>query len=142
MLLMFIWGGSQKGKAIKRYIDTYIPLQYEDNCIKCGRKIPAGEYARYILYIFEDNSKKYMFICEDCDVESNRKLWKLIRKKKELEVAIKQLNKELEKKIELLNNVEYQIKVAELKREILQLVRDIRQYITNDQKIIELAKKT
>ena len=41
----------------------------------------------------------------------------------------------------MLKQYEYQVRVSEIKKEIFQLVKDIRQYITNDQKIIELAKK-
>jgi PHP family Zn ribbon phosphoesterase len=134
-------GGSSQDKAIKRYVDKYITLQYESKCSKCGKQLNKGDKARYILYEYEDGSKSRMIMCLDCDVESNPVLWKLHVKKREYEVTLKQFKSEIDKKIELLNKLEYQVKVADLKKEILQLVRDIRQYITNDQKLIELAKK-
>jgi PHP family Zn ribbon phosphoesterase len=134
-------GGSSQDKAIKRYVDKYITLQYEAKCYRCGKQLNKGDRVRYILYEYEDNTKSRMIICLDCDVESNPTLFRLYIKRKEYEVALRQLSSEINKKIELLNKLEYQVKVADLKKEILQLVRDIRQYITNDQKLIELARK-
>jgi PHP family Zn ribbon phosphoesterase len=134
-------GGSSQDKAIKRYVDKYITLQYESKCYRCGKQLSKGDRVRYIIYEYEDGSKSRMVLCLDCDVESNPTLFKLLIKRKEYEVALRQLSSEISKKIELLNKLEYQVKVSDLKKEILQLVRDIRQYITNDQKLIELAKK-
>ena len=134
-------GGTSTDKAIKRYIDKYITLQYESKCSKCGKQLNKGDKARYILYEYEDGSKSRMIMCLDCDVESNPVLWKLHIKKREYEVTLKQLKSEIDKKIELLKQLDYQIRVSEIKKEILQLVRNIKLYITNDQKIIELSKK-
>jgi HD superfamily phosphohydrolase len=134
-------GGSSQDKAIKRYIDKYITLQYENRCYKCGKVLNKGDKARYVLYEYEDNTKSRMIICLDCDIEGNPTLWRLYVKRKELEAVNKQLTNEIDKKIELLKQLNYQVRVAEIKKEILQLVRDIKLNITNDQKIIELAKR-
>ena len=134
-------GGTSTDKAIKRYIDKYITLQYESKCYRCGKQLSKGDRVRYILYEYEDNTKSRMIICLDCDIESNPTLFRLYIKRKELEAINKQLTNEIDKKIELLKQLDYQVKVADLKKEILQLIRDIRQYITNDQKLIELSRK-
>ena len=134
-------GGTSTDKAIKRYVDKYITIQYESKCSKCCKQLNKGDKARYVLYEYEDGSKSRMIICLDCDLESNPILWKLHVKKREYEVTLKQLKSEIDKKIELLKQLDYQVRVSEIKKEILQLVRDIRQYITNDQKLIELSRK-
>jgi Ribbon-helix-helix protein, copG family. len=111
--------GSPTGeKAIKKYVDKYITLQYDSKCSKCGKELRKGDKARYVLYVYEDDTKKYFFLCPDCDIESNPTLWRLYVKRKELETVIKQLNSEIKKKIDILNNLEYQIKVSEIKRNI------------------------
>jgi Ribbon-helix-helix protein, copG family. len=109
-------GGAQGDKAIKRYVDRYITLQYVCRCFKCGKQLNQNDKARFILYEYEDGSKSKMIICLDCDIESNPSLWKLYVKRKELEVAIKQLNNEINRKIELLKQYEYQVRVSEIKK--------------------------
>jgi len=134
-------GGTSTDKAIKRYVDKYITLQYEARCYRCGKQLNKGDKTRYILYEYEDGSKSRMIICLDCDLESNPILWKLHVKKREYEVTLKQLKSEIDKLITQLNQLQHQVKVAEIKREILQLVKDIRLNITNDKQLIELSKK-
>jgi predicted DNA-binding protein YlxM (UPF0122 family) len=140
-MLNIYMGGSAGDKAIKEYKDRVIVLQYDSRCKTCGKELKAGTLARYVLYIYEDGSKKGGVYCLDCYFMSNPVLAKLYVKKKEMEVVLKQLNDEINKRIEILKQYEHQVKVVELKREILQLIRDIRMNIMNDQKLIELSKK-
>jgi len=140
-MLNIYLGGTSGDKAIKEYKDRVIVLQYDSRCKTCGKELKAGTLARYVLYIYEDGSKKGGVYCLDCYFMSNPVLAKLYVKKKELEVVIKQLNDEISKRIEVLKQYEHQIRVADLKREVLQLIRDIRMNIMNDQKLIELSKK-
>jgi negative regulator of replication initiation len=140
-MLNIYLGGASGDKAIKEYKDRVIVLQYNSKCRVCGKELKAGSLARYILYVYEDGSKKGGVYCLECYFMSNPALAKLYVKRKELEAVIKQLNDEINRKVELLSKYEYQVKVAEIKREILQLIKDIRLNITNDQKLIELSKK-
>jgi DNA-directed RNA polymerase subunit RPC12/RpoP len=134
-------GGYQGDKAITRILERYITLNRDTKCSKCGRELKTGDKVKYVAYFYEDNTKRSYIYCLDCDLESNPVLWKLYSKKREYEVVLKQLRSEVDKLITQLNQLQYQVKVAEIKKEILQLVRNIKLYITNDQKIIELSKK-
>jgi Ribbon-helix-helix protein, copG family. len=134
-------GGYQGDKAITKVVEKYITINRDTKCSKCNRELKVGDKAKYILYIYEDSSKKSYIYCLDCDIESNPTLFKLYIKRKELETVIKQLNSEISRKIEYLKQYEYQIKVGDLKREIYQLVKDLKIYLSNDEEMKKLILK-
>jgi hypothetical protein len=90
-------GGSASGKTIKRVVDRELPASYQGKCDKCGKPINPGEYIRFILYEYEDGSKSKMVLCSDCALSLNPSLWRIVKKKRELEVVIKQMKAEIDR---------------------------------------------
>jgi Ribbon-helix-helix protein, copG family. len=80
--IQLMLGGYQGDKAITKIVEKYITINRDTKCSKCGKELKVGDKGRYVLYIYEDSSKKSYIYCLDCDIESNPNLFKLYIKKK------------------------------------------------------------
>jgi len=124
---VYLGGGSDK--AIKQIIDKDITLLYDSKCSKCGKMLKSGDKAHYTKYVYEDGSGKSILLCPDCYINSDPLLYKKYMKIKEYEVIQKQLKSEIDRLVEELKRNELQVSIAGVRKEIINLWRDISFYL-------------
>jgi len=112
LLLMYKTGGSEE-KPIKKIIEKEdFPIMYPTKCRRCGKRLDVGERVYYLKYIYEDGTTQTYILCQDCYLEG-KPLARYYRKKKELEVIIKQLKKEADRLAEKVTSLERFAKLAD-----------------------------
>ena len=102
-LVQLYLGGSTEEAPLKRYVEREIVNHYQRSCSKCGRELPVGQRIVMVVYEYEGAPPKRMYLCMDCYLELDPRLGRLYRKKRELEVAIRQLRKEAEQLAQVVN---------------------------------------
>ena len=76
-------------------------------CSRCNRDIRIGDKAYWIVYEFRDGRKQTVYMCYDCYVEtSDQTIANLIKKREKLKLEVKVLQKEHEKYITTLQQLE------------------------------------
>jgi len=76
-------------------------------CSRCNRDIRIGDKVYWITYEFKDGRKQAVYLCYDCYVEtSDQTLANLIKKRERLKLEIKVLQKEHEKHLTVLQQLE------------------------------------
>ena len=131
-LIQVYMGGETQDKSIVRIIDKDIMLLYDTKCSRCGRELRKGERAHYTKYIYTDNSSKSIVLCLDCYVNQDPLLWKKYLKIKEYEEIARQLKNECERLACELKELDTKVSVARVKKELVDLWRDVEHYIRGD----------
>jgi len=76
-------------------------------CSRCNKDIRIGDKAYWIVYEYRDNRKQTVYLCYDCYVEtSDQTIANLIKKREKLKLEVKVLQKEHERYITLLQQLE------------------------------------
>jgi gamma-glutamyl:cysteine ligase YbdK (ATP-grasp superfamily) len=119
MLLNLYLGGSSE-RTIDRILSKEFIADREIVCSNCKRKIGVGEPIQWVKYIYSDGSAVTRYLCFEC---ANPHLGKIYRKKKEMEIIIKQLKQEADKLVEEVNQLEQAVEVAKLKKEVMDFWR-------------------
>jgi predicted CopG family antitoxin len=128
MLLSIYLGGSSE-RSIDKILTKEFIADSEKACSKCKRKIGVGEPVYWVKYVYSDGSSSTRYFCMEC---ANPHLAKIYRKKKEMEIIIKQLKQEADKLVEEINQLEQVKEVYTVKSEIMQFWRDIKSTFTSD----------
>ena len=128
MLLSIYLGGSSE-RSIDKILTKEFIADSEKACSKCKRKIGIGEPIYWVKYVYSDGSSSTRYFCMEC---ANPHLGKIYKKKKEMEIIIKQLRQEADKLVEEINQLEQVKEVYTVKSEIMQFWRDIKTTFTND----------
>jgi predicted RNase H-like nuclease (RuvC/YqgF family) len=128
MLLSIYLGGSSE-RAIDKILSKEFVADSEKVCSKCKKKITIGEPVYWVKYVYSDGSSSTRYFCMEC---ANPHLAKIYRKKKEMEIVVKQLKQEADKLVEEINQLEQVKEVYTVKSEIMQFWRDIKSTFTND----------
>lgn len=128
MLLNLYLGGSTD-KTIDKILTKEFIADREVVCSKCKRTIGIGEVVYWVKYVYSDGSKSTRYFCFEC---ANPSLGKIYRKKRELEVVIKQLKQEADKLAEDISRLEQVKSVLDIKKELIQFWRDIKSVFIND----------
>jgi hypothetical protein len=108
IIAMFISGVDASGEIVKvsggkviTYFGKPIP------CSRCGKQIKIGDKVYWIAYEFRDGRKQTVYLCYDCYVEtSDQTIANLIKKRERLKLEIKVLQKEHEKYLTALQQLE------------------------------------
>jgi predicted CopG family antitoxin/sulfur relay (sulfurtransferase) DsrC/TusE family protein len=119
MLLNLYLGGSSE-RTIDKIVTKEFIADSEKICSKCKRKINVGEPIYWVKYIYSDGSSTTRYFCMEC---VNPHLGKIYRKKKEMEIIIKQLKQEADKLVEEINQLEQVVEVAKVKKEVIDFWR-------------------
>ena len=127
--LLYIYLGGSSERSIDKILTKEFIADSEKVCSKCKRKISVGEPIYWVKYVYSDGSSSTRYFCMEC---ANPHLAKIYRKKKEMEIIIKQLRQEADKLVEEINQFEQVKEVYTVKREIMQFWRDIKTTFTND----------
>jgi len=130
-------GGAVSGKAVRRIIDKELPASYQGECDKCGKPVNPGDYIRFILYEYEDGSKSKTVLCSDCALSLNPNLWRLVKKKRELEVVIRQMKAEIDRLSKQIDILELAVAVKNL----LDMYLKSRGTSEESRKLIEVLEK-
>jgi len=135
MLLNLYLGGSSE-RTIDKILTKEFVADSEKTCSRCGKKIGVGDVVYWIKYIYIDGSKTTRYLCIEC---ANPYLGKLYRKKKEMEIIIKQLKKEADSLVEEISKLEHVRSVYTIKNEIIQFWREFKQVFGEnpDYKVVE-----
>jgi Ribbon-helix-helix protein, copG family. len=135
MLLNLYLGGSSE-RTIDKILTKEFVADSEKTCSRCGKKIGVGDVVYWIKYIYTDGSKTTRYLCIEC---ANPYLGKLYRKKKEMEIIIKQLKKEADSLVEEISKLEHVRSVYTIKNEIIQFWREFKQVFGEnpDYKVVE-----
>jgi predicted CopG family antitoxin len=128
MLLNIYLGGSSE-RTIDKILSKEFVADREIMCSHCKRVIKVGEPVQWVKYLYSDGSAVTRYLCFEC---SNPHLGKIYRKKKEMEIIVKQLKQEADKLVEEINQLEQVKEVYTVKSEIMQFWRDIKTTFTND----------
>ncbi|MCL7390279.1 MAG: hypothetical protein LZ173_10195 [Thaumarchaeota archaeon] len=128
MLLNLYLGGSSE-RTIDKILTKEFIADSEKICSKCKRKINVGEPIYWVKYIYSDGSSTTRYFCMEC---ANPHLGKIYRKKKEMEIVVKQLKQEADKLVEEISQLEQVKEVYTVKNEIIQFWRNIKTTFTDD----------
>jgi len=128
MLLNLYLGGSSE-RTIDKILTKEFIADRELYCSVCKRKINVGEPVTWVKYVYSDGSSVTRYLCFEC---ANPHLGKLYKKKKEMEVVVKQLKKEADQLVEQIQQLEQVADVLKLKKEIMDFWNSIRMVFTND----------
>jgi predicted CopG family antitoxin len=128
MLLNIYLGGSSE-RAIDKILSKEFVADSEKVCSKCKKKINVGEPVYWVKYVYSDGSSITRYFCMEC---ANPHLAKIYKKKKEMEIIVKQLRQEADKLVEEINQLEQIKEVYAIKNEIMQFWRDIKTTFVND----------
>ncbi|MCC6057049.1 MAG: hypothetical protein LM583_10280, partial [Desulfurococcaceae archaeon] len=128
MLLNIYLGGSSE-RTIDRILSKEFVADREIMCSHCKRVVKVGEPVQWVKYLYSDGSAVTRYLCFEC---ANPHLGKIYRKKKEMEIIIKQLKQEADKLVEEINQLEQVKEVYTVKSEIMQFWRDIKTTFIND----------
>jgi predicted CopG family antitoxin len=128
MLLNIYLGGSSE-RAIDKILSKEFVADSEKVCSKCKKKINVGEPVYWVKYVYSDGSSSTRYFCLEC---ANPHLGKIYKKKKEMEIIIKQLRQEADKLVEEINQLEQIKEIYAIKNEIMQFWRDIKTTFTSD----------
>lgn len=116
-LLDYYETGLDHERPIKSRIDIpNLINKFEAKCSRCGKTIPVGEQFRYIRIEYEDGGKEIIKICNDCNI--NSALSKIYKKKRELEVIIKDLRNEANELVAKIKELEVTYSLSTLKNEV------------------------
>jgi predicted CopG family antitoxin len=128
MLLNIYLGGSSE-RAIDRILSKEFVADREIMCSHCKRVVKVGEPVQWVKYLHSDGSAVTRYLCFEC---ANPHLGRIYRKKKEMEIIIKQLKQEADKLVEEINQLEQVKEVYTVKSEIMQFWRDIKTTFISD----------
>jgi predicted CopG family antitoxin len=128
MLLNLYLGGSTE-RTIDKIVTKEFIADSEKVCSRCKRKINVGEPIYWIKYIYTDGSSTTRYLCFEC---ANPSIGKIYKKKKEMEVVIKQLKQEADRLVEEINQLEQAKSVLEIKKEVMEFWNSIRMVFIND----------
>ena len=128
MLLNIYLGGSSE-RTIDRILSKEFVADREIMCSHCKRVVKVGEPVQWVKYLYSDGSAVTRYLCFEC---ANPHLGKIYRKKKEMEIIVKQLKQEADKLVEEINQLEQVKEVYTVKSEIMQFWRDIKTTFIND----------
>jgi uncharacterized protein Smg (DUF494 family) len=107
-------------------------------CSRCSRDIKIFDKAYWIVYEFRDNRKQTVYLCYDCYVEtSDQTIANLIKKREKLKLEVKVLQKEHEKYITALQQLEQLESLTKLYlqfREVMENAYKTRIYSNEDLK--------
>jgi len=131
MLLSIYLGGSSE-RSIDKILTKEFIADSEKACSKCKRKIGIGEPIYWVKYVYSDGSSSTRYFCMEC---ANPHLAKIYRKKKEMEIVVKQLKQEADALVEEINRLEQVKDVYTVKSEIMQFWRDLKTAFVNDPNI-------
>jgi predicted CopG family antitoxin len=128
MLLNIYLGGSSE-RTIDKILTKEFIADSEKVCSKCKRQVHVGEPIYWVKYIYNDGFTTTKYFCMEC---ANPQLGKIYKKKKEMEIVVKQLKQEADKLVEEINMLEQANSVLEVKKELIQFWRDIKTTFIND----------
>jgi predicted CopG family antitoxin len=128
-MLLNIYLGGVSERAIDKILSKEFVADSEKMCSKCKKKINVGEPVYWVKYVYSDGSSTTRYFCMEC---ANPHLAKIYRKKKEMEIVVKQLKQEADKLVEEINQFELVKEVYTVKSEIMQFWRDIKTTFIND----------
>ena len=128
MLLNIYLGGSSE-RTIDKILSKEFVADREIMCSHCKRVVKVGEPVQWVKYLYSDGSAVTRYLCFEC---ANPHLGKIYRKKKEMEIIVKQLKQEADKLVKEINQLEQVKEVYTIKNEIMQFWRDIKTTFTSD----------
>jgi predicted CopG family antitoxin len=128
MLLSIYLGGSSE-RTIDRILSKEFVADREIMCSHCKRVVKVGEPVQWVKYLYSDGSAVTRYLCFEC---ANPHLGRIYRKKKEMEIVVKQLKQEADKLVEEINQLEQIKEVYTVKSEIMQFWRDIKTTFISD----------
>lgn len=121
------YGIKEQGE-ITEVRQCWIQLQYPSKCSKCQRELPVGEVAFWIrLKIRKDTGEvltRSTIICHDCYLPDKTALSKVL-KKKELEKAVRELNRQLNELLKEKERIENEIRTLRKIANALTILRSI-----------------
>jgi hypothetical protein len=124
-LLDYYETGNVKDKPIKGKVDVELVSKYETQCSKCGGKIKMGDRFRYIKVDYEDGSRDVIKLCVDCMLDSTL-LKTYYKKKRELEVIVRELKKEANELVDRVKELEKYSDTLKIKAEVMSIMRDVK----------------
>jgi Ribbon-helix-helix protein, copG family. len=135
MLLNLYLGGSGE-RTIDKILTKEFVADSEKTCSKCKRKIEVGEIVYWVKYVYSDGGATTRYFCIEC---ANPHLAKIYKKKKEMEIVVKQLKREADRLVEEINKLEHVRSVYTIKNEIIQFWREFKQVFGEnpDYKVVE-----
>jgi len=122
-LLNLYLGGSPE-RAIDKIASKEFVADSEKVCSRCRRKIEVGEVVYWVKYTYSDGSSTTRYFCFEC---ANPTVAKVYKKKREMELVVKQLKKEADALVEEIKKLEQVKAVHQLKSEVIQLWRAFKQ---------------
>jgi hypothetical protein len=125
LLVDYYETGNVKDKPIKGKVDVELVSKYETQCSKCGGKIKVGDRFRYIKVDYEDGSRDVIKLCVDCMLDSTL-LKTYYKKKRELEVIVRELKKEANELVDRVKELEKYSDTLKIKAEVMSIMRDVK----------------
>jgi len=119
MLLNLYLGGSSE-RVIDKVLAKEFVADSEKICSKCRRKVEVGEVIYWIKYVYSDGSSTTRYFCFEC---ANPSIAKIYRKKREMEIVVKQLKAEADRLAEDISRLEHVKSVYELRNDVIQFWR-------------------
>lgn len=127
--LLNLYLGGSTDRTIDKILTKEFIADRELYCSACKRKIRVGEPVTWIKYVYSDGGAVTRYLCFEC---ASPHLGKLYKKKKEMEVVVKQLKQEADRLVEDINMLEQVKAVLDIKKELMQFWRDIKTTFIND----------
>jgi Ribbon-helix-helix protein, copG family. len=134
-LLNLYLGGSSE-RTIDKILTKEFVADSEKVCNKCKRRIEVGEIVYWVKYVYSDGGATTRYFCMEC---ANPHLAKIYRKKKEMEIIVRQLKQEADSLVEEIKRLEQVKTVYEVKSELIQFWRAFKSTFTDnpDYKVVE-----
>jgi len=134
--LLNIYLGGHAEKTIDRIVTKEFIADSEKFCSKCKRNINVGEVIYWVKYVYSDGGATTRYFCMEC---ANPHLAKIYKKKKEMEIVVRQLKQEADSLVEEIKRLEQVKAVYEVKSELIQFWRAFKSTFTDnpDYKVVE-----
>ncbi|MEM1542751.1 MAG: CopG family transcriptional regulator [Ignisphaera sp.] len=128
-LLNIYLGGFSSERSIDKVITKEFVADTEKYCSKCRRRIDAGESITWVKYVYSDGSAKTIYYCFEC---ANPSIGKVYRKKRELELVVKQLKSEADRLNNEINKLETIREFYKIKSDVLQFWKEFKNIVLNN----------
>jgi len=121
MLLNLYLGGTGE-RSIDKILTKEFIADSEKVCSKCKRRIVVGEIVYWVKYVYSDGGATTRYFCIEC---ANPQLAKIYKKKKEMEIVVRQLKQEADSLVEEIKRLEQVKAVYTVKQELIQFLESV-----------------
>ena len=142
LLKEFFEKGSTKDDIRSITWSKPLPLRFGGICVKCGRRIEAGELA-----LLSRSTEGWKFLCYDCYLKINekasedvKKIYKYYKELRKVKNLLNYARAELDEVVDKINLYELYDKLDKLDEELYTTIRSLYDYLEKVESNVDLKK--